>query len=264
MPGTPEIAISSFTILLMIWGVNSGPENMARIAKFTYPVLATLIIITVLVSYKDLNFNNLKPVLSTDFGTLLNASFTIFSLPFGELIVVLTIFPFVKSKSSPKNIFIKGLILSVTYLLVAHLRNLLVLGVTTAGMYVFPSYQAVSIISVGEFFTRMEVLIGAGVLLAGFTKMCVLLFTSSVGLAKTFNLKAYKRMTAPCGLIIVLLSRIDFKNAPDMLKWLLYHPIYVLPFQVILPIILLITALIKAPKKEPDAPPGPENIGSLE
>lgn len=249
MPETPEIAVATFTILLMIWGVNSGPENMARIAKSTYPVLAVLIIITVLVSYKDLNFDNLKPALTTDFGTLLNASFTAFSLPFGELVVFLTIFPSLKSKSNPKKVFIKGLILSVTYLLVAHLRNLLVLGVTTAGMYVFPSYQAVSIMSVGEFFTRMEVLIGAGVLLAGFTKICIFLFTSSVGLAKICNLKDYKRMTAPCGLIIVLLSRIDFKNTPDMIKWLLYHPIYVLPFDVILPIILLITALIKTPKK---------------
>jgi spore germination protein KB len=264
MPETPEIVIACFMVLLAVWAATSGVENIGRVAKFSFLILLSFIMVTLLISYKDMNFNNLKPVMSTDFGTLLGASYTAFSLPFGELIVFLTIFPCVKSKSSPKKIYIKALIFSTVLLVLAHLRNLLVLGVTSVGMYVFPSYQAVSVMSVGEFFTRMEVLIGSIVLLAGFIKICVFLFTSSVGLAKVFNLKDYKKMTAPCGLIIVLLSRIDFENAPGIIKWTLYHPIYVLPFQVILPIILLITALIKAPKKRPNTPPEPENIESLE
>lgn len=264
MPETPQIVIACFMVLLAVWATNSGPENMGRVAKFSFLILSTFVIITVLVSYKYMNFSNLKPALSTDFGTLLGASFTTFSLPYGEIILFLTIFPCVKPKSSPKKIYMKSIILGTVILLLAHLRNLLVLGVASVGMYVFPSYQAVSVMSVGEFFTRMEVLIGTSVLLGGFIKVCVFLFTASVGLAKVCNVKDYKAMSAPCALIIILLSQIIFSNSVEMNKWLNFHPIYSIPFQIILPIILLITALIKSPKKEPNAPPEVENIGSLE
>ncbi len=265
MPETPQIAIAASICLLSVFAVVSGPENMGRIAKITFPVMAGFIVFTVLISVKDMDFNNIKPVLSTDFGPLLQGSFTVFSLPFGEIIAFLTLFPSVKSKNNPKKIFITGLILAIILLLLAHLRNLLVLGLPSVQMYYFASYQSVSIISVGEFFTRMEVLIGINVLLGGFIKIFVFLFTASVGLATTCNIKDYKKAVVPCMLIINLLSRIDFQNTIEVVEWIVYHPIYVLTFQVILPVVMLIIALIKTRKMKPaEVQAELENIGTLE
>lgn len=265
MPETPQIALAASIILLAAFAVISGPENMGRIAKATFPVMASFIVITVLIATKDMDFSNIKPVLSTDFKNLLTGSFTVFSLPFGEILLFLTIFPSINSKKNPAKIFAVGLIIAIILLLLAHLRNLFVLGAPNVKMYYFSSYQTVSVISVGEFFTRMEVLIGIVVLLGGFTKICMFLFTSSVGLAKACNINDCKKLVIPCGLIILLLSRIDFANTIDMIHWILYHPIYVFTFQVILPVVMFITALIKTRKKKtPEAESELEKIGTSE
>lgn len=265
MPETPQIAIAASISLIAAFAVISGPENMGRIAKITFPVMAGFIVITVLIAAKNMDFSNIKPVLHTDFKTLLGGSFTVFSLPFGEILLFLTLFPSIKSKEKPAKIFAIGLILAIILLLLAHLRNLLVLGAPNVKMYYFSSYQTVSVISVGEFFTRMEVLIGIIVLLGGFIKIFVFLFTASVGLAATCNIKNYKKAVVPCMLVINLLSKIDFQNTIEVVEWIVYHSIYVLTFQVILPVVMLIIALIKTRKMKPaEVQAELENIGTLE
>jgi spore germination protein KB len=122
----------------------------------------------------------------------------------------------------------------------------------------------VSIVSIGEFFTRIEVLIGINIILAGFTKMCVLLFTASAGLAKICNIKDLVKFAAPCGLIVVILAEIQYKNAPDIFKWINYLQIYNMPFHVILPIVIWIAAMIKSRAKKANSKPEPENVESLE
>lgn len=263
MPETPQIATICFVILLNIWSVRNGVENISRIAKTTFPVLASFIVITVIISFKDMNFDNIKPILSTDIQTILSTSYTAFAIPFSEMLLFIILFPYVDTKCSPKKIYLKSLFLSMLILLLAALRNRLVLG-NIIERYYFPSYKAVSIISVGEFFTRIEVMIGSFVLLAGFIKVCVLLFVSSVGLANVCNIKGYKSMVAPCGLIMVVLAKVDYKNMPDMISWIDFHQIYIIPFEILIPITILITAAIKSRKKKSIDPPEPENMGDLE
>ena len=264
MPETPQILIACFLILLAIWAVASGVENMGRIAKLTFPILTTFVLITVAVSMKDMNFSNIKPVMSTNISTLISSSFSIFALPFGELVIFMTLFPWVKSKSSPTKIYLKSVGIATAIFIIANLRNLLILGATSSGMFYFASYQAVSVISIGEFFNRVEVLIGASVLLAGFIKVCVFLFASSIGLAKVCNVKDYKTMIVPCGLIILTLATFIFSNTEEMMTWGTTHQFYVIPFEVLLPIILLVTDFIKARMKKSAIPLKPENIGNLE
>ena len=264
MPETPQIFIICIKMLLLIWAVKSGVGNMGKIGKFTFPILAIFTFITVAIAFKVMNFSNTKPMLSTDIKIIVGSSFTTFMLPFGELVLFITLFPCVKSKSSPTKIYLKSLIVSTLILVIANLRNLLILGVPSEKLFYFPSYQAISILSISEIFTRMEVLVGASVLLAGFVKACICLYVSSVGLAKVCNIKNYKTMIAPSGLIIVTLSTIVFSNTEDMFKWITYHQFYVIPFEVLLPILLLVTDFIKTRIKKSTTPLKSENIGNLE
>jgi spore germination protein KB len=166
--------------------------------------------------------------------------------------------------NEPKKIFIKGLLTATLILLIANLRNLFILGVPSLKQFYFSSYQTVSVISIGEFFTRFEILIGVNLLLACFIKLCVLLFTSSIGLAKLFNIKGYKKMAAPCGLMMAFLCMINFGNTEEHFRFMKFFRIYTVPFEVILPIIIWIAIEIKTRIKKGETSQEPENTGSLE
>jgi len=254
MPETPEILTGTLIVLLSVWAVKSGPEDIGRLAKYCWPILEISIAITVLLAFKDMNFDNLKPVLNTDLKTLATACFTLFALPLGEVVVCLSFFSSVSSNVNPLKIYLKALAWTIAMIIVVNLRNILILGIPAAGMFLYPSYQAVSIISLGDFFTRVEVMIGLNLVLAGFIKVCVCLYTASLGLTKILNFSNQKTAVVPCGLLMVTLTGLLYSNTAELFAFISAYRIYSFPFEVILPIVILVGAEIQTRKKSPKTP----------
>ncbi len=261
---TPQIVISLFMILLCMLSVACGIENMGRVAKISFVTVVAFIITTSVVSFKDMNFSNIKPMFSTDAATIIGSSFPTLMLPFGELVLIMALFPFVKPTGNPTKIYVKSILISTALLVTLSIRNLLVLGLPSTKMFYLASYQVVSVMSIGDFFTRMEVFVGAIVLLSCFTKICVCLLVSSIGLANICNIPKNKQMNAPCGLIMVTLSSVLFSRTEEMIKWVDMYMVYAIPFELILPIILWIVIKLKPKKGKSTVLSDPEKIGSLE
>nr|WP_319487219.1 endospore germination permease [uncultured Caproiciproducens sp.] len=245
MPETPEPAILFFVVLLSIWTAKSGPENIGRMSKYTWPILAVSVALTFVIAIKDMNFDNLKPIMGTDFKTLLNGAFTTCMLPLGEGLICLSFFSSFDLKANTTGIFFKALILILGVLLIVNIRNILVLGMPSATMYYFSSYETVGIISIGEFFTRIEVLIGLNLMLAGFIKVSVCVYSASLGLAKLLNVPDQKPYVVPCGLLMVTISGMLYANTVEMIEFTKIYRIYAIPFLIILPIIIWIGAEIQ-------------------
>ncbi len=261
MPETPDIIISAMILVISVMSVKNGPENIGRVAKYTWVLLAVFVPFTFVVGIKNMQFSNLLPVLSVDFKSILGSAYTMFTLPLGEAILCLSFFSAVDKKENPYKVYIKALVVAIIIILIVALRNLLILGPTSVTLFEYPSYEAVSIISIGEFFTRIEVLIGINLMLAGFIKFCVCLYTASLGLAKVLNVPDQKLLVVPCALIILTLSTLLYKNIQDMMGWIKYFSIYAIPFEVILPVVTLIGAEIQNKMKSGGSskPKGSEN-----
>jgi spore germination protein KB len=245
MPETPEMLTVTFIILFAVWSVKFGPENVGRVAKISWFAVALSVFITVVIAVKDMNFNNLKPIMETNFKTLLGASFTLCILPLGEMVLCFSFFSSISTKASTSKILVKSHVSLLALYLAAILRNVLVLGVPTALLVCYPSYACVSIISVGEFFTRIEVLTGLDLFLAGFIKVSVCLYASSLGLAKVLNISDQKFVVAPCALLMGTLSTMTFSNSVEIFEWIKIYQIYAPFFEIILPLILWIGAEIQ-------------------
>lgn len=261
---TPQIVISLFMILLCMLSVACGIENMGKVARICFVTVVTFIITTSVVSFKDMNFSNIKPMFSTDAATIIGSSFPTLMLPFGELVLIMALFPFVKPTGNPIKIYVKSILISTALLVTLSIRNLLVLGLPSTKMFYLASYQAVSVMSIGDFFTRMEVFVGAIIILSCFTKICICLLISSIGIANICSLPKNKQMIAPCGLIMVTLATVLYAKIDEMIKWVDVYMVYAIPFELILPIILWIVIKLKPPKEQSTVPSNPENIGSLE
>jgi len=175
---------------------------------------------------------------------LLDSSFAVFALPLGEIVIFLGLFS-LDPKENYRKVMFNGVILALIVLIAANLRNLFLLGVSGIKMFPFSSYQAVSIIAIGEFLTRVEVIIGINLLIAGFFKISVCCFSSAIGLAKIFNVSEYKYFVAPTSLIMIMLMSFAFKNTQKMFDFVEIIKYYAIPFQIIIPVIILIAGLIK-------------------
>ncbi len=247
---TPKILISSFLVMLCVWSIKNGPESIGRISKMFLPFITLIILLTFIVGLKDMNFDYLKPVLQTDTKSLLNGAFFYLTLSTGEIFFFLTLHSSAGPNVRMPGIFVKGLVFTVFLILIANLRNILLLGSPTALLSSYPSYSAASLLSVGTFFTRIEVLIGINMLLSGFIKICVCLYSASLGLTSLFRIQDQKKLAVPCGLLMIAVAGILNATSASQIQWLKVFPIYSIPFEFIMPVILWIGAEIKAKMKQ--------------
>ena len=131
------------------------------------------------------------------------------------------------------------------FFLTVILRNTAVLG-NIVSIHLLPSYQVARIINVGEFITRMEILIALLLLFNEFVKICIMYYTTVLSIAQFFKLRSYKPLVIPVGIISIVLSIIMFDSPAEHANFAAtIYVIYVIPVIIIFPIISLIIASIR-------------------
>lgn len=246
LPETPEFVFFLFMFALCVWMVKSGMGAFGRWAKFVLPLVLFVEAFMFLISVKDMDFDNLKPVMGSNFNTLLGSSFLLFSLPFTETVIVAFLFGRIRPAGNPYFIYGVGVSAGALILLAATLANILLLGGAALGKFYFPSYRSASIVTLGDFFNRVEVLVGMFFMLTGFAKICVCMFAAAEGFSKLLNKQECRDMAIPAALLMLVLAQILFSNTFELYTWLqTVFPYYALPFQVALPLITLAGAEIK-------------------
>ncbi|AZV57625.1 endospore germination permease [Clostridium sp. AWRP] len=245
-PETPQFIFAIFLGLLCIWIVKSGIEVLGRFSMFFLPLLMVITLIIVPLLYTNAHFINLKPILYNDTKQVLLGAFSSFSFPFTQSVIFTTVFHSLRNKKKIFKVFLTGLLISGTYLLLSSINNIIVLGVQTTTDLYFPPYTSTRTIKIGDFIERFEIVIALIFIFMGFVKVSVCLYAASTGIAKVFNINNYEIMAAPIGLLMINLSQILYNNTMEMFHWANnIYMYYAVPFQVILPIVTLIIAQIK-------------------
>lgn len=130
------------------------------------------------------------------------------------------------------------------------LRNLLMLGPDILSGLYFPSYVAVSRINIGDFVTRIEGSAAIVFVTALFVKVSLCLYVTCNGVAKVFKLGSYRSVVLQMGLIMIYLSDFIYSNIMEMEEFA-YHiyKVYALPFEVVIPVLLWLTAELVVRKR---------------
>lgn len=259
---TPQLAILLFMVPLIVWQVRSGFRNIANCAKFLFPLLSSFILLTFLLGTKFMNPENLQPVLGSSPALLAQGAFGDLMIPLGEIVLAMVPFGEIDPQEKPFPILAKGLLMGGGILGVATLRNVLILGSRVNRMYPFSSYDAVNVISVGDFITSIAVLIGINLALAGVVKVSLCVYAASLGTAKVMGLKNGLQPAAPCCLLVAAIGFLLYDDLLTGLDFLAYIPFYSVPFQIIFPLVILIAGKVKqagkkkrAAGRKPAAPP---------
>lgn len=241
MPETPMQSINIIFACVVVMGVRLGIETLARSAELLFPLFVFLFLVFVIFVSPDVKFENIQPVLEADFKDLLRSAIyfiSVFSLP---TVVLLMVFPAsVNRPNEAKKTFFSGVIIAGVTLIIMIALSILVLGVTTTQMQTYPSYSLAKKINVGNFFQRVEIVMAGMWFISIFFKLSLYFYASVTGLAQTLNVKDYRFLTLPLGVVMVALSMLVHPNILHSLEynretWLSYVSTYGL----FLPLVLL-------------------------
>ncbi|KZL92500.1 GerAB/ArcD/ProY family transporter [Clostridium magnum] len=244
----PETDISVFIVILAIicaYAIKKGIEVIAR-SSFILSILTIIIAILITVlTIKDMNLSNFLPLFQINLKQFVQGTNLMVSIPFGEIVTFLMIFPYVNDMKQVKKSAFMGLIIGAMFFLTVILRNIAVLG-NIGSIHFLPSYQVARLINVGDFITRMEILIALVLIFNEFVKICIFYCATVLSISQFFKMRSYKPLVIPVGIISIVLSIIMFDSPAEHADFAAtIYVIYVIPTIIIFPVISLIIASIK-------------------
>lgn len=258
LPETPQPVCAVCIGALAFFAVRSGIETPARSAEFITPVACAVVGVLLALAAKDMDPSNLQPVLDHSPRLLLSDGFASLTFPFAESVLFLSVFCAVKEPtSSCRTCYLWGVLLAGAVLTVLIAANIAVLGAPIARALYFPSYETVGIVDVGNFLSRIEVLVSGNFIIFGLMKVTVCLYVGCRGLARVFGRRRYRLCTALAAAGMIVFSQLVYTSTMQMFAFLDVYKRYAPVPEIALPLALL-AGLSRARAKNTAAAP-PEN-----
>lgn len=249
IPETPQFVTAVCIALLSYYNVVKGIEVLGRGAVFIMPIVLSVILLLNLLSFKYMDFENLKPMFNQPPKLILSSAYSIFTFPFAETVMFITVFSAVDTKKSPFKLFFTALIFAGLLLAVLVAVATMILGLPLISYLYFPSYAAAGVNDIGGFMSRVEVLVSGNYIIFGVIKVSVCLFVSCKGIAKLFGVKNHKVLSAPNIAIMLITSQVLYESTMQMFDFIDIYKFYAPFFEVLIPLVILIFLKSKAKKQ---------------
>lgn len=247
---TPIIAIMTFILILCVMMARCGINIIGKTTLYLLPISLTIVIALFLLSMQFADPTNILPIAIQEKSQFFNRCFANSAIPFGELFVLTTVMTRDKDKKSNFWPLIGIAAITAFCTLLAYLRNILVLGQKSHGIFYFQSYEAVSAITIGSFFFRIELFVGVYLIINSLIRISILITSSAEGIATLTGCGSQREMATPAGVLVLTLASTIFKSTEQLTGFVDYYPYFSIPFEVIIPLIVLAGALIKTKGKQ--------------
>jgi len=243
---TPVAIPMIFFAILIIWSLKEGIEVLGRWCEFFIWIVIIIFLIILLLTTPLTNINRLKPILNNGFTPVLKGAFLSFTYPFGQTIILTMVFSNISKIKNYKKTFIVGLLVGGGFILGATISTTLILGSVSNSRLYFPGPTAVSLISIGQLFERLEMLVAIQFLVCIFTKISICTFAVCNGISKVFGFKDYKFIATPVVLLMFNFAFFICKSSMELASWITnIYPYYSFGFEVIIPLVIFIVVEIK-------------------
>lgn len=242
---TPSIPIMILILSAALYLALKGPKTLGRWAFVIFLLIVSNFVITLFLSASVMKPSYIFPVMDHSFGEIARNSHAVACIAIGETMMVMALFGYTKREQHPARIYLPAFFAGVIIFALIILRNLLVLGPALEQEAQFSTYMTARIIKMGSFLDRVESSISIVYILLGITKLTVFLTAASMGTARLFKEQDYKRFLLPTGLLILSVGALVFNNVMEMYEFVWVYSYLAIPFQVILPMIIWLTAEVK-------------------
>ncbi|WP_282244769.1 endospore germination permease [Psychrobacillus sp. NEAU-3TGS] len=247
MPNTPMGATNILMAIILVMAVRLGLETIARSAEIFIGVFFLLFIILVVFIAPEIKFENIQPVFEADINSIAESSLSLIVISSVYAVSLLMIYPaFINQPKSAKKFFLFGNLIGGLVIIILTFLCIFVLGADITARQEFPGYGLAKMINIGNFINRVEALMAALWIICLYFKMVIYFYSSVYGLAQILNLKDYRPLTYPLGMIVVVFSLVIFPNVMEQQKFDSTINIYfALTIGLLLPLLMVIVYAIR-------------------
>ncbi|WP_059105883.1 GerAB/ArcD/ProY family transporter [Shouchella shacheensis] len=253
LPETPMEAIEVVMAMVMVIGARLGIETFSGTAEIFIFFFSILFILLTVFLLPEIKIENLQPIFETDMKAMLRATFISAESIIFPVVALFMIFPaFVNQTKTVGKHFLTGYLIGGLAIIVIILLSVPVLGADVTARQQYPSYVLARKINVGNFFQRVEAFLALTWFILVYFKMLLYFYAGALGLSQILNLKGYRPLTFPLGMIVVVLSTIIYPTVTYQQNWDrdISTMIWFL-LGIILPLIMLTVGIVKKKNKRP-------------
>ncbi|KNH16495.1 spore gernimation protein [Priestia megaterium] len=217
---TPMLAVHILFMGIVIVGVRLGIETIARCAEILFPWFVIPFLILVFSIFPQIHYENLQPLLEVGVKPIIRSILVFTSITSLTFIVLLTVFPAHVAEPDQRNrAFFTGSLIGGGIMIIILLLGILVLGNTYTRIALYPSYELARRIEVADFLKNIEVIMAIMWFLSLYFKTSLYYYATVSGLAQILELKNYRILTLPLGIIAVTFSLIVYPSIPYEQTW---------------------------------------------
>lgn len=237
---TPIQVIHFMFIFLIIMGVRSGLEPLARTGELLFPIVFLFLIILFTLVLPNVHFDWVRPILAGGIKPLLKGTLVATAFPFMELVVFLMILPSINIQKKIRKGFFIGTIIGGVVLILVVLLCIVVLGEAATSRNIYPTFTLARVIHIGQAIQRIEGLIALIWTITVFLKISLYIYAFHIGLVHLLKLDGYRMLTFPVGMILFASAILVAPNISYFINIIAnYWPFYDLTVAVFLPLILI-------------------------
>ena len=164
------------TAAVLLCAAAAADGGIRQLALWTEPVLWVVVLalaVSLLLSARQLDWQNLWPLLPDGGRAVLSEAGLLLSAPFGEVFYAAAALG--GTGSQTRGGLLRACVLAGVLLCLLYVRNLCLLGEAGAQAVFYPSYTAASVLELGESFQRGEVLISGSLIVCTVARAALLL-----------------------------------------------------------------------------------------
>jgi spore germination protein KB len=259
MPDTPVQAINILFVIIVLFGVRLGLETIARTAELLFVLFLFLFVLQVLMITPQIKVDNIYPILENGIKPNLTGALMFIGNVTLPIVLLLMISPsqIIEQKKALKA-FMIGNLLGGLVLFTIIMLNIFVLGQDLTIRNTFPSYALAKKINVADFLQRLEVLMAFMWIISLYFRLSLYLYVVVTAIGQIFNLKDYRPLVLPFGLILIPLAIIEYPNSVfDQYATIQYWIPFTLMAGVAYPLLLLgLGSIRKAREAKASSQPG--------
>ncbi|XEC93942.1 GerAB/ArcD/ProY family transporter [Paenibacillus tarimensis] len=246
---TPVIAVNIVMILSISYVLMKGIEVLARTGQLFLAILAILgLLSTFLLLFAGVvEFNRILPVLAKGWEPVINTTLTqTIQFPHEETVCFAMLLPYLNNRKNGIKAGFAAVLVSSLVLSYSTALNIVVLGVEIASRTTFPLLFTISLINIGEFIQRLDVIVVMTLIIGDFFKVAVFYYAAVIAAADVFQIRNYRRFVHPIGVIILLVSLMLSGNFAEQIEEgdILLYTMFMF-FGAILPACLLMAAVLR-------------------
>ncbi|AIQ47479.1 spore gernimation protein [Paenibacillus sp. FSL R7-0273] len=251
LPKTPPVVIVVAFLLVLIYGLYLGIENVARLGEILTPIILTLfgLEIVLLLNSHIIEFKLLLPVLWDGWAPVLKSVYPEgINQTYGESIALAMIWTLAKPQKKVWRITMTATILASIFFLLSDVLAITVFGDAFFKRSIYPLYSLTGMVNIGGFITNLNPFVVVYFISTTFIKLYIKLYAALLGFKVLLKLSSIRPLIWPaaaCTLLIGFTISTNIINHIYVMAVRIITPYVWVPLFMVIPAILLLVTWIR-------------------